>query len=277
MYTKLANTILTSTVWMESDETRIVWITMLAMADKNGEVQASIPGLANVARVRLEACREALEIFQRPDPDSRTEGDQGRRIEKIPGGWVILNHGKYRELGSDDDRRAKNAERQRRWRERHKNNATGVTPCYKSRQISHTDTDTKADTDTEEEPPPPPPPPAAPLPPKGGGKAKQIQKLWNEVADECGFRPGMLSSGRLRHINARLQEPEWVRDYPEAIAKLKNIQWVRGKNNQKWVANFGWFLRPDTVAKIMEGVYDDNKHDISISSPDDNAGNFWDA
>lgn len=142
MYTKLANSILTSTIWMESDQTRIVWLTLLAMADKNGEVQASIPGLANVARVPVEACRKAIEIFQQPDPDSRTKVDDGRRIEEIRGGWHILNHSYYRDLGSDEDRKKKAAERQRRYRERHKRNAKSVTACDKSPQFSHTDTDT---------------------------------------------------------------------------------------------------------------------------------------
>ena len=33
-YTKLANSSLTSTIWMEDDQTRIVWLALMAMADK---------------------------------------------------------------------------------------------------------------------------------------------------------------------------------------------------------------------------------------------------
>ncbi len=149
MYTKLANSILTSTVWMESDQTRIVWLTLLAMCDKNGEVQASIPGLANVARVGVEDCEKAMKLFLSPDPYSRTKTDQGRRIEEIDGGWMVLNHEKYRDLASDSDTKKKAAERQRRYRERQKrngenvtSNAQTVTGRDKSHQISHTDTDT---------------------------------------------------------------------------------------------------------------------------------------
>lgn len=158
MYTKLANSILTSTVWMESDQTRIVWMTLLAMCDKNGDVQASIPGLANVARVPIEAVETAITVFLSPDPYSRTKSDEGRRIEEIEGGWTLLNHETYRDLASDADRKAKSAQRQKRHRERQKRNAVeprnaksvthnaeNVTPCDKSRQIPHTHTD----TDTE--------------------------------------------------------------------------------------------------------------------------------
>ena len=42
-YTKLFSSIITSTIWMEDDKTRILWITLLAMADQHGEVYSSIP------------------------------------------------------------------------------------------------------------------------------------------------------------------------------------------------------------------------------------------
>ena len=121
-YTKLANSILTSTIWMEDDETRIVWLTLLAMADRNGEVQASIPGLANVARVSVQGCHAAIDKFLAPDPYSRTKDDEGRRIEEIRGGWVLINHAEYRNLASDEDRKHKAAERQRRCRDRARRN-----------------------------------------------------------------------------------------------------------------------------------------------------------
>ncbi len=121
-YTKLFNSIVTSTIWSEDDRTRIVWITMLAIADKNGEVQASVPGLARVAGVPAEACRKAIEKFLSPDPDSRTLDEEGRRIEVIDGGWSLLNHAKYRRMASIDEQKEKTAERQRRFRDRKSRN-----------------------------------------------------------------------------------------------------------------------------------------------------------
>jgi hypothetical protein len=147
-YTKLANSILTSTIWMENDHTRIVWLTLLAMSNKDGEVQASIPGLANVARVPVESCRAAIQLFLSPDPDSRTKDDEGRRIEEIWGGWLLLNHAAYRELASDEDRKRKAAERQQRMRDREKRKEI-VTLA--SHQISHTDTEAEAEAYSEAE------------------------------------------------------------------------------------------------------------------------------
>ena len=95
-YTKLFNSILASTVWSEPVETRIVWITLLAMADKNGIAEGSIPGLAVFARIPIEATRTALERLSSPDHDSRSHEYEGRRIKAVEAGWQILNHAKYR-------------------------------------------------------------------------------------------------------------------------------------------------------------------------------------
>lgn len=161
-YTKLFNSIITSTIWTESDQTRIVWITLLACADRHGEVQASIPGLARIAGVAVEDCRTAIHKFLSPDPDSRTKDDEGRRIEEIDGGWLLINHQKYREMASGEDRKVQAVIRQRRFREKQSRNSNApVTPC--SRQICQADAE--ADAEAEEEgkgasafPPPPPKP-----------------------------------------------------------------------------------------------------------------------
>jgi len=115
-YTKLFQSIVTSTIWSEGDRTRIVWITMLAMANQHGEVEASIPGLAKLAGVPLEDCEKALGVLSGPDPYSRTKDFEGRRIEAIDGGWRILNHGKYRAMASAEDRREQDRLRKQRVR-----------------------------------------------------------------------------------------------------------------------------------------------------------------
>lgn len=119
-YTKLFQSIVTSTIWMEDDRTRIVWVTMLALADKHGEVMGSIPGIARIAGVPVEDCRKAIQRFLSPDPDSRTPDNEGRRIEVIEGGWALVNYAKYRALASKEDAKQKTADRVRRLRERNK-------------------------------------------------------------------------------------------------------------------------------------------------------------
>ena len=121
-YTKLFNSLLTSTIWAEPAHIRLVWITMLAMADRHGEVAATIPGLARMAVVGIEECREAIFRFLAPDYDSRTQDDEGRRIEVIEGGWRLINHAKYRLMASKEDAKVANAQRQARHRAQVKRN-----------------------------------------------------------------------------------------------------------------------------------------------------------
>lgn len=117
-FTKLFSSIVTSTIWQESHETRIVWITLLALADAQGRVEGSIPGLAHLAHVDLAACEQALERLMAPDPYSRTKDHEGRRIEIIDGGWKILNYQKYRERRDPEKRREQTRDAVRRHRQK---------------------------------------------------------------------------------------------------------------------------------------------------------------
>ena len=96
-YTPIFRSILTSTIWLEDPHVKVVWITMLLMCDRNGVVEGAVPGIANAAVVTVDQCREAIAVLSEPDTDSRTPEFEGRRLEKIDGGWKILNHRKHRE------------------------------------------------------------------------------------------------------------------------------------------------------------------------------------
>ncbi len=95
-FTLLWSKILDSSIWMEDKETRLVWITMLAMKDANGLVRAAKVALAYRARVSVDECDRALGVLLAPDPQSMTPDNEGRRIKEVPGGWQILNNDLYR-------------------------------------------------------------------------------------------------------------------------------------------------------------------------------------
>jgi len=119
-YTKLFSSIVASTIWRESKETKIVWITLLAMANADGRVDASVPGLADMARVTVDECVAAIGVLSAPDSWSRSKEFDGRRIEAIPGGFRVLNYAKYRESRDPEIRREQNREAQARFREKMK-------------------------------------------------------------------------------------------------------------------------------------------------------------
>lgn len=122
---------------------------MLALADKNGEVQASIPGLARIAGVPVLDCEEAIGKFLAPDPYSRTPDDEGRRIEKIDGGWALINHAKYRDMASREESKDAHAKRQKRYRDREKRNVTERDASVTPSDAPVTDTMHIADADTD--------------------------------------------------------------------------------------------------------------------------------
>lgn len=115
-FVKLYASILDSSVWLEDHATVRVWISMLAMADADGLVEASVGGLAARARVTRDECELALQKFQNPDPDSKSHQHEGRRVQRVDRGWMVLNHRAYRDLRTADQVAA--AERTRAWRVR---------------------------------------------------------------------------------------------------------------------------------------------------------------
>lgn len=156
MYNKIFTKILDSSIWLESDTTRIVWFTFLASMDEDGvALFASIPNLAHRARVSLQAAEEAIKILESPDKHSSDPDNEGRRIERIPGGWVVLNAEKYRNLVTRVMIREKTRLRVAKYRA--KQNGIDVTPCNAETRKGNddvTESYTRARAEGEEFPPP---------------------------------------------------------------------------------------------------------------------------
>lgn len=164
MYNKLFTKILDSSIWLEQTPTRIVWITLMAAMDEDGFCAFASPAnLARRAVVTDAECLAALAILEAPDVNSADPENEGRRIERMPGGWYVLNAPKYREIVTREESKRLHRERQRRYR-----NKDGVTPnvtlgdAEPSRvtlrdaevtphavRVTQSDTETEAETKTE--------------------------------------------------------------------------------------------------------------------------------
>jgi hypothetical protein len=82
---------------------------------------------------------------------------------------------------------------------------------------------------------------------------------WNKV---CNTLSKVLhcSSGRMAHLRARRDDSFWVLNFEQALIKIMASEFCQGVNERKWQATFDWLVgRPDALAKVMEGKYD-NKH-----------------
>ena len=115
-FTKLVPEIVQSSIWNQSSDIRIVWITLLALKDANGYVRGDVTTLARLANVSVEEASKAVDLFLATDPSSHTPDNDGRRIAPAPGGWLVLNHALYR----TGDRNAYMADYMRKYRDRKK-------------------------------------------------------------------------------------------------------------------------------------------------------------
>lgn len=128
-YTKLFSDIVDSSIWNEDPGTCKVWVTLLALSNADGYVRGSIGWLAGKAKVTKEECSKAIAKFTEPDKHSRTPDNDGKRIEVLPDGWLILNYLIFRDRLSNDPKASATRERVRKHRERYiaLRNAESVT------------------------------------------------------------------------------------------------------------------------------------------------------
>lgn len=78
-----------------------VWILLLSQADSQGRIDAVPQLLASKIGCEVETLLQCIEQLMQPDPLSRSEEYEGRRLIPLdpnrPWGWIVVNHGKYRE------------------------------------------------------------------------------------------------------------------------------------------------------------------------------------
>jgi hypothetical protein len=100
-----------SSMWAYDAETFKIWMTLLTMVDPEGYVCAAIPGIAIAAGIPVEKTREAMALFEAPDPDSRSQEHEGRRIQRVPRGWLMLGFEEHKRRAREEAEKA----RKRRW------------------------------------------------------------------------------------------------------------------------------------------------------------------
>jgi hypothetical protein len=243
-YTKLFASILDSTVWQASDATRLVWITMLAMKDRDGIVEASIPGLAARSRQSIPATEQALEVLSSPDPYSRTKEHDGRRISAVDGGWIVLNHDKYADRSSLEEYKAKNAARQQRLRDRKAaRNVTDVTDNAESRKVWPSDIASDPDLDLEK---------AKTRAPASAGPAFDLEAIYARFPGREGKTRGMASLKRQIKTDAAYSE------LALAVENYRSSKAVAGgfvKHFSTWAGCWRDYLEPEHDPVEPERTY----------------------
>jgi hypothetical protein len=116
-YTPLFGKIVDSSLWDEDDVVVKVFLTMLAKKDMDDVVRASAYNIARWARKTEAKVLRALEVLSSPDKRRlEPQANEGRRIEKVEGGWLILNGAYYRKLMQEANRREYQRKKQAEYR-----------------------------------------------------------------------------------------------------------------------------------------------------------------
>lgn len=229
MYNKLFTSILDSSLWLESDTTRLVWVTLLASMDQDGFARfASVRNLARRAVVSDAAAEEAIARFEAPDPDSSDEENEGRRIERVPGGWILLNAPKYNEMASAAGQREATRERVRRFRERKRGDGNApVTPGNAEKRNTNTDVPTDVPTEASTPSPTPSPTPG----PGPGPAASPAQSAHTRRSGESG-QTGRTAEGPMLRPGGVGLNPSATT--PESIIEAHVATWIPAEWRAAW-------------------------------------------
>lgn len=120
----------------------------IVMADSQGIVDITPHAIAQRTGIPEDIIRTGIEALERPDPESRSPEEEGRRIVRLQPhrswGWRLVNYAHYRDLASREALREGNRERKREERGR----SRPVTPSHDSSHLSRHPTPTP-DASTE--------------------------------------------------------------------------------------------------------------------------------
>ena len=118
-WTPIMRQLIESSIWESDPAVRVLWVTMLIVASepgRRGVVDMTVGSLAGRARLSEEQTLAGLAVLMSPDPDSRNQTEEGRRVALLDvtrtWGWRILNWEAYEAARAS----AFNASRQARFR-----------------------------------------------------------------------------------------------------------------------------------------------------------------
>lgn len=92
----------------ESVSVRYVFMMMLAIADASGEVIGTDVAISRRLNIPLQEFRNCVEILGKPDPDSNSGKQDGKRVIPSEGerGYFLVNYTVYRGIRDEEERKA---------------------------------------------------------------------------------------------------------------------------------------------------------------------------
>lgn len=86
---------------------------------------------------------------------------------------------------------------------------------------------------------------------------QRVADEWNTLASYGINSISKINSGskRQKNITARIKQ-YGIDTVIQAIDRIRNSDFLQGKNDRNWVCTFDWFILPNNFPKVLEGNYD---------------------
>jgi len=156
MYGKLFETMYHGTLGSKGPwQALVTFQQLIILSDRKGIVDMTPESISRMTTIPLEIIQSGIKTLLKPDPDSRTPDEEGRRIVALDDcrdwGWRIVNYEKYREICSEDERRdyMRNYQRKRRANVNSVNSQLTPVNNVKDKLAVLTHADAEADADVE--------------------------------------------------------------------------------------------------------------------------------
>ena len=247
-----------------ADSIITIWFKLLVLAGKqnndgvflmNSQIPYTDEMLATIFRRDLNTVRMALNVFEKFG-----------MVEIIDNVITIPNWGKHQTLDAyerkkklDRERIAKKRAEQKLLIQMSPDMSHDMSPTVAKSRLAEEDKEEDRDKEREED--------------KKKIDYDGIKDAYNSL---CPSLPAVksLSDARRKAIKARLNSYT-VDDLNEAFMKAEASDFLKGKNDRNWRANFDWILKDANIAKILDGLYD-NRQARSQNKAADKLDCFYD-
>lgn len=92
-----------------------------------------------------------------------------------------------------------------------------------------------------------------------GKKSHWLIEVWNQNRGKLPEARKSISESRRKKILARIKQEPDRKDWEEVIQRLSASDFCNGKNDNGWVADFGFLIKPETFTATLEGRYDNRQ------------------
>lgn len=225
----------------EADSLIVIWFKLLCLAGKmnnsgvfmmNDKIAYTDKMLATIFRRKEATVHLALQTFE-----------QFGMIEIIDGVITIPNWGKHQNLDQLESKKEYMKNYMKEYREKQKK-LSCKTNCKTNSKANVSEADKEEEREED----------------KNKRENIDYESFMDAFNSLCPSLPAVksLSEARKKAIRARLNSYS-IEDIHEAFRKAENSDFLKGKNNRNWQANFDWIIKDANMAKILDGNYDNHK------------------